>query len=81
MTSSPPITAHLGAGEVDPGGLLQRVLGVGVLEEVQQVLQQALHRAGAVKVSDRYLGVDISSCSHSISALTADGWSRDRHLS
>ena len=52
MTSSPPITAHLGAGEVDPGGLLQRVLGVGVLEEVQQVLQQALHRAGAVKVSD-----------------------------
>ena len=54
MTSSPPITAHLGAGEVDPGGLLQRVLGVGVLEEVQQVLQQALHRAGAVKVSTKF---------------------------
>ena len=52
MTSSLPITAHLGACEVDPGGLLQRVLGVGVLEEVQHVLQQALHGAGAVKVSD-----------------------------
>ena len=54
MTSSPPITAHLGAGEVDPGGLLQRVLGVGVLEEVQQVLQQAVHGAGAEEVSTKF---------------------------
>ena len=54
MTSSPPIAAHLGAGEVDPGGLLQRVLGVGVLEEVQQVLQQTVHRAGAEEVSTKF---------------------------